>query len=515
MRLRTRLRITTAASLGTVLLVAAALVWSLRETRRADKDIEMAGYLVQEQYVRGVLRDSYLLLREERARDQWNASTAHLSTLVAAAAARWEGVAEQELIAEIAGLLGRSRAIFEEVLRLDAAKVAGAPVPQLVEELRTRLIVTSRIAADDLYRRAVQLDRLAFDRKDAAQRQTLGLLVALLLLLVGVTLFNSRMATVVLERRVVHLRDGAEQVAAGNLDHRIGVEGTDELAEVGNAFDRMTGQLQKSYGDLAVSNRELEAFSYAVSHDLRAPLRSVSGFSQAALEDYGSRLDARGRQYLEMASEAAKEMGQLIDDLLELSRAGRVEMARRPVDLSELARSVVEDLRRAEPERRVEFEIAPGLLVEGDPTLLRQVMENLLRNAWKFTSHHPTARIRVGREPSRGRDALFVADDGAGFDMAYVDKLFLPFQRLHRTVDFPGTGIGLATVSRIVRRHGGEVWAEGEVEKGATIHFTLPAKEEPHADKGHLARGGQPEGRAADGAGLPAEPDRERAPRGA
>jgi light-regulated signal transduction histidine kinase (bacteriophytochrome) len=290
------------------------------------------------------------------------------------------------------------------------------------------------------------------------------------------------------ERRLVLLRDGAEQVAAGNLDHRLHIRGDDELADLGRSFDAMTARLQSSYRALELSNRELEAFSYAVSHDLRAPLRSVAGFSQAALEDYGPKLDAKGRQYLELASEAASEMGQLIDDLLGLSRVGRAEMALQPVDLSTVAIAVVEELRRAEPGRRAEVEIASGLVARGDPTLLRLVMENLLNNAWKFTSHRPVARIAFGHRTSRGKDAFFVTDDGAGFDMAYVDKLFHPFQRLHRTSEFPGTGIGLATVQRILRRHGGEAWAEGAVEKGATVYFTIPGREEPHAEQGHPAR---------------------------
>jgi signal transduction histidine kinase len=359
----------------------------------------------------------------------------------------------------------------------------------------------------------------------------------------AITFINSRSAAITLERRITRLRDGAEKVAAGNLEYRISVQGDDELAEFGGAFDRMTAQLQGTYTSLEtevadrrraqddvarlndqlllqvaaleVSNRELEAFSYAVSHDLRAPLRSVSGFSQAVLEDYGSKLDATGRQYLELASEAAREMGQLIDDLIGLSRVARVDMRREPVDLSELGRSVIDELRRAEPERQVDVEIAPALMVEGDPTLLRLAIENLLRNAWKFTSRHPTARIGMGRTTSRGQEAFFVADDGAGFEMAYVDKLFNPFQRLHRTSEFPGTGIGLATVRRIVRRHGGEAWAHGEAERGATIYFTLPSREGTHAGQDHPAGRGQPEGRAPDRAGLQAEQDRQPAPRGA
>jgi signal transduction histidine kinase len=339
-----------------------------------------------------------------------------------------------------------------------------------------------------MYTHLRRLETLANSRLDATQRRTSLVLALLLVGVVAITLFNSAMVAAALQRRILLLRDGAEKVAAGNLEHRLRIRGDDELAELGRAFDRMAEKLLASRAALESSNRELEAFSYAVSHDLRAPLRSVSGFSQAVLEDYGSRLDATGRQYLELASRAAQEMGQLIDDLLGLSRVSRVELARQPVELSALAASIVEELRREEPGRHVEVEIAPDLVAEGDPTLLRLALENLLRNAWKFTAHHPTARIRFGREASRGREAYFVADDGAGFDMAYADKLFQPFQRLHRTAEFPGTGIGLATVRRIVRRHGGDAWAEGAVEQGATVHFTLSSKEVPDAEQGHPAR---------------------------
>jgi light-regulated signal transduction histidine kinase (bacteriophytochrome) len=251
---------------------------------------------------------------------------------------------------------------------------------------------------------------------------------------------------------------------------------------------RLNQELHVKVAALEVSNRELESFSYAVSHDLRAPLRSIAGFSQAVLEDYGPKLDEQGRQYLLMASEAAQEMGRLIDDLLTLSRVTRAEMVRQPVDLSALAEGTAAELRRADPDRRVDLVVEPGLVAAGDPTLLGLVVDNLLRNAWKFTSHHATAKILFGRTRPSDRDTFFVSDDGAGFDMAYVDKLFQPFQRLHRTSEYPGTGIGLATVNRIVRRHGGEVRAIGEVEQGATISFTLQPAEVAHAQQGHPAR---------------------------
>jgi PAS domain S-box-containing protein len=221
------------------------------------------------------------------------------------------------------------------------------------------------------------------------------------------------------------------------------------------------------------ANKELEAFSYSASHDLRAPLRALDGFSLALLEDYGEQLDDTGKDYLARLRAAAQRMGQLIDDLLMLSRVTRREMVREKVDLSALARDILADLREAESERAVDAAVADGLLANGDPALLRIVLQNLLANAWKFTSRKPEAHIEVGVDRRDGVAAYYVRDDGAGFDATYVDKLFTPFQRLHAAAEFPGTGIGLATVKRIVRRHGGTVWAEGAVDSGATFYFTL------------------------------------------
>jgi light-regulated signal transduction histidine kinase (bacteriophytochrome) len=225
---------------------------------------------------------------------------------------------------------------------------------------------------------------------------------------------------------------------------------------------------------LEAANKELEAFSYSVSHDLRAPLRSMEGFSQALLEDYGDRLDATAKNYLERVQSAGQRLARLIDDLLNLSRVTRSEMQWRPIDLSKLAHTIVGDLRKADPHRHVEIAIQDGMTVNGDPRLIRSMMENLLGNAWKYTSKHAHAKIEFGtiRYPD-GTLVHFVRDDGAGFDMAYADKLFGAFQRLHKTKEFSGTGIGLATVQRIVHRHGGRVWGEGAIEKGATFSFTL------------------------------------------
>ncbi len=225
--------------------------------------------------------------------------------------------------------------------------------------------------------------------------------------------------------------------------------------------------------ELEAANKELEAFSYSVSHDLRAPLRSIDGFSQVLQEETGGRLSADGEDALRRVRGATRQMGQLIDDLLKLSKVTRAEMHRERVDLSEMARSVVLELSGREPKRRTEVHIADGAVVEADPRLLRIVMENLMDNAFKFTSKRADARIEFGTREDDGRAVYFVRDNGAGFDMAYAGKLFGAFQRLHSAVEFPGTGIGLATVQRIIHRHGGSVRAEGAPGGGATFSFTL------------------------------------------
>ena len=221
------------------------------------------------------------------------------------------------------------------------------------------------------------------------------------------------------------------------------------------------------------AGRELESFSYSVAHDLRAPLRGIDGFSQALIEDCAERLDAEGRGYLRRVRESAQHMGALIDDLLNLSRVTRAELRRETVDLSSLARTVVQRLRDAQPERAVEVVLEEGLRAEADPRLLAVVLTNLLGNAWKFTGKRDGARIEFAALPGTRPPVFRVRDNGAGFDGTYADKLFGVFQRLHGANEFEGTGIGLVTVQRIVRRHGGRVWAEGEVDRGAAFSFTL------------------------------------------
>ncbi|MBV1776739.1 HAMP domain-containing protein [Burkholderiaceae bacterium DAT-1] len=229
---------------------------------------------------------------------------------------------------------------------------------------------------------------------------------------------------------------------------------------------------------LAAANRELEAFSYSVSHDLRAPLRSVDGFSQVLLEDYGDKLDDAGKQYLGRIRRATQNMSNLIDDLLNLSRLSRSEMSLQPVNLSEMATDIFEDIKAADTSRRVTFNVMPNLVTDADPKLLRQVLQNLLSNAWKFTAKTAEPVIKFGATHLEGQNAFFVSDNGAGFDMAYSDKLFGAFQRLHSPQEFEGNGVGLAIVQRIVNRHNGRVWAQAAPGQGATFYFTLPRRQQ-------------------------------------
>ena len=224
---------------------------------------------------------------------------------------------------------------------------------------------------------------------------------------------------------------------------------------------------------LSAANKELEAFSYSVSHDLRAPLRALDGFSAALLDDYQDQLDDQGKHFLARIQEASRRMGQLIEDLLNLSRVTRREMNLEPVDLSAMALRVAQELKSQSPERIIEFDIMPNLLVRADSNLLKIVLDNLLSNAVKFSGKRPRAHIQIGMLELSGKCAYFVRDNGSGFDMAYANKLFAPFQRLHSAQEFSGTGIGLVTVQRIIARHGGRVWPEAEVDQGATFYFTL------------------------------------------
>ncbi len=306
--------------------------------------------------------------------------------------------------------------------------------------------------------------RLLQQRNDAATATKKNVIAAF----AGATLLDLVLLVVAFQQ-LIHTREDREKLAerAGEI-----ITLNAELKDLNSDLEARVEQRTR---ELEVSNKELEAFSYSVSHDLRAPLRTIDGFSLALMEDFSDCLNAEGRDYITRVRGGVQRMGMLIDALLQLSRVTRSEVQREEVNLSQLGTLVFDELQGNEKGRSVRFTAEPDVLANADPRLMRVAFENLIGNALKFTSKVPEARIELGQMAKGEQTVYFIRDNGAGFDMQYVDRLFTAFQRLHGDRDFKGSGIGLATVSRIIRRHHGEIWAEGEPDKGASFFFTLQA----------------------------------------
>jgi PAS domain S-box-containing protein len=262
---------------------------------------------------------------------------------------------------------------------------------------------------------------------------------------------------------------GALSSARDITDHKLAEE------EIKRLTEELERRVIERTTQLEAVNKELETFSYSVSHDLRAPLRSIDGFSHALLEDYHAKLDEEGKNYLERIRKATQHMGNLIDDMLKLSRVTQSEFNYQSIDLSKMVQSISDTFQKNNPNNNVKMTIQKGIVIQGDPHSMQIALTNLIDNAWKFTGREKHPRIEFGTTLQENEKIFFIRDNGVGFDMSYVGKLFGAFQRLHTMDEFAGTGIGLATVQRIIRRHGGKIWAEGEVGKGATFYFTLPA----------------------------------------
>jgi two-component system sensor histidine kinase/response regulator len=278
-----------------------------------------------------------------------------------------------------------------------------------------------------------------------------------------------------LHRKSQLLAHQSELLERRNSELQAAIERSWQAEEEIKALNR---HLEKRLDELNIVNRELEAFSYSVSHDLRGPLSRIAGFAKALLDFHASELNDEGRVFLQRIDNSARRMCDLVEELLNFSRLTRVEMQLQEIDLSAMISGLAAELASREPGRVADFSIAPGIRVFCDPVLMRAAVMNLLENAWKFTRKHATACIEFGQTAEPDGPVYFLRDDGAGFDMRDSARLFSPFQRLHKTSDFEGTGIGLATVERIIRRHGGRIWAEGEIERGATFFFTLPREKQ-------------------------------------
>lgn len=279
---------------------------------------------------------------------------------------------------------------------------------------------------------------------------------------------------------IFNLRDvlGAAGILFGTALFLLSVQSSIERQRALDSYTQLNAELEKRVEErtarLVAANEELAAFSYTVSHDLRSPLRSIDGFSHMLREHAGELLDAESKHYLARISANTRRMGELIDGLLDLSRVARTHFTKQTVDVSDTAKAVVDKLRYQNPQRKITVTVQRGMLAQGDPTMIRSVLENLIGNAWKFTTPTPEAEIQIGETDQNNERVFFVRDNGVGFDMAYVTKLFGVYQRLHAVDEFDGTGIGLATVKRIIDRHGGRIWAEAAVNRGATFFFTLP-----------------------------------------
>jgi signal transduction histidine kinase len=398
----------------------------------------------------------------------------------------------------VAGIYTRDGNLFASFIAGGATAIAGSSLPQVLTdqsigyrfegsylELSQRIVFEQKEIGTIMIRTGLEAMRVRL-------LQYFAITVLVLIASTVGSIFASLWFQRIISRPISELAATAKDVSRGkDFSIRATAYSRDEIGQLVETFNEMLSRIQEQNlelkeahdqlelrvidrtAQLEAVNKELEAFSYSVSHDLRAPLRSIDGFSQALLEDYGDKLDPQGQDDLQRVRGATQRMAQLIDDMLHLSRVTRDEMCREELDISALARMISIDLRTSEPERQMDFEIADDIKANADARLVRILLENLLGNAWKFTSKRQSAKIEFGVDCSNGNPVYFVRDDGAGFDMAYADKLFGAFQRLHTMTEFKGTGIGLATVQRIAARHGGRVWAESKVEQGATFYFTL------------------------------------------
>ena len=475
MKISTTGRIITATTLGTIVLIAAMVGWAQAEVSAADLQRLRAGEITRALSNLRLVTFESILHRPERARLQEQQAAAHLDQLLSNGP-----FAQADPSTSLVALRERAAAahrLFTELVRPGVDSDVDVVAEQrYLAQLTTRLLLQHQEIAND----AFQLSDHTRARIDAAQRRLIFVILGGLALLALTTAVAAWLIHGKVLRPVRHIEEGTRQVAAGNLDFQLDFSSNDEIGRMARNFDAMTdalrgsfAQIERSNHELGALNKEMEAFSYSVSHDLRAPLRSMDGFSLSLLEDYSDKLDDEGRDSLVRIRNASQRMGRLIDELLGLARVTRTELKVRQVDLSAMVREIAESLQQRQPERSVQWQIDDGIEVRADRALLHIALQNLLENAWKFTARTNEPVIRVGTVAHEGQPACFVADNGVGFDMSYADRLFGAFQRMHHESEFPGTGIGLAIVQRIFRRHEGRIWAQAQPGLGATFFFHL------------------------------------------
>ena len=487
-------RLATRMGLAAISIIAAMIWWTYSEMENANRQCRVSNEIARGLAELGRATFDYSLHHDERARAQWGAESERVERLVANAL--FAQPAQTEILAGMREKRAAVQRTFAELTAARGADRADAPLGEAGRRLETQLLVQLLSYQQENFADAYRLNELATERIIDAQRRLMIVILAALALMALLMLGTSWFLRRGVLARIAALQRATHEVAAGNWDFILGVRGGDEISELSQNFDTMTRSLRESFAqvernnqELAALNEELKAFSYSVSHDLREPLRSIDGFSLVMIEDYGDKLGKTGKDTLERIRSAGQRMGELIDDLLRLSQVTRAELNITRVDLSAIAREIAVGIMHRQPFGRiVEWAIEPGLSVRADPALMRIAMQNLLQNAWKFTGRTDRPVIRVGTLRRGAKTVYFVADNGVGFDMARADKLFGAFQRLHHAGDFPGTGIGLAIVQRIIRRHEGEIWAEAKEGVGATFFFDVK-ESEPGSDEQHHPAG--------------------------
>lgn len=489
MKISSKARIAAALMFSAMTLIAASIGWANTQVSAAVEQRRQSAAIASALNDMRMVTFEYLLNRRERARLQEQAVWQRLEGLLALSAE--VDAATTRTLAELRANSEASHRLFGEVGPTQSAGAVDDEVQRRFEaQVSSRLLILQQRSLVD----AAQLIDDAGLRIDQTQRRVVLVTAAglgLMALITGAAVWIFRRDVL---RPIAQLEEATREVAAGNWSIELDAGRADELGEMARHFLAMTRSLRDSFGQLELSNRELvslnnelESFSYSVSHDLRSPLRSMDGFSLALLEDYGDKLDDEARDSLQRIRGASQRMGRLIDELLGLARVTRAELRIQDVDLSAMAREMAATLARGQPERQVRWEIDDGIVLHADRELMRIALQNLLDNAWKFTGKTAEPVIRVGQRREGGERVCFVADNGAGFDMAYADRLFGAFQRLHHETDFPGTGVGLAIVQRVLRRHGWPLWAEASLGAGASFFFRILEHTDERREQGHPA----------------------------
>lgn len=478
MQIRTRTALSMWISLAAVSGMLGAIGWGYRGYRIAEENDALTNRIRRADTMMLALRDEYLNSNEERPRKLWFKKLGEMRELVGIARERLPSPGDRALLADMEHRLQEAQELFMAIVSSMEGGRPGSDAALAAEN--TRQLVEQLIMA--AYRRSEGVQRLREANRARVQSafRRMTLLTTLFVIAGSAAVAaNARAIDRLVSSRIGALEEGTRAFAAGELDRRIIAAGDDELAALSQTFNAMAEKLQQSHVRLEAANKELEGFSYSISHDLRAPLRHIDSFVGLLLKrTSGVEFDGKARHYLDVISEAAKQMGRLVDDLLSFSRMGRVELKHSRVALDAVLAEVIESVKTEMPGREIAWTAQPLPEVTGDPAMLKIVLFNLVHNAAKYSAGRTPARIEIGQIPGAAEDTIFVRDNGVGFDMKYVDKLFGLFQRLHSAEEFPGTGLGLANVRRIVHRHGGRTWAEGAEGQGATFFFTLPKQME-------------------------------------